>query len=355
MKRANEPSIVQQGTARISYQRRFKSMARRKKPVDSGGPIHCLPEECLAVLAKPLSAGHPIVDPSSLAAERHLLKICRTANAVGFWQDQPLVYPYLSPRPSSAALESLLQGFPEAEKRQCLEATIKADEIASRIAGVAGWLCIEPAYRDGVRQLIQRWDDLPPNERPPFPLSRALRWPNLPEGARPASNAAGRFASELQAFLDRWELMHLATWDLPCPQGPLFPNPLPEGSPAVPAQGIQNIVPVHFPIQRNDDLEHAVTRQQHVLAKDKGIDPSIAGLPHHDAYGQVLQVRHLESIIVQRYTQVRRPKGFMTRIEEAIAAALDCGVDNIQKIRKAISQCLRGKRASVSWLRPSAR
>jgi hypothetical protein len=40
----------------------------------------------------------------------------------------------------------------------------------------------------------------------------------------------------------------------------------------------------------------------------------------------------------------------MTGVEEAIAEAVNCKIDNVNKLRKGISQCQRGKRASVRWL-----
>jgi predicted metal-dependent phosphotriesterase family hydrolase len=118
----------------------------------------------------------------------------------------------------------------------------------------------------------------------------------------------------------------------------------------MPTQGIHNVIPTHYPIQHHDDLQRSVQRQQQQLVKEKGIDPTLAGLAHHVAYAQILKIQHLKGTIVGRYGHDDRlPTGFMTRVEDAMAAALSCSVDNIKKLRKAISNCLRGKRDSVSW------
>ena len=226
--------------------------------------------------------------------------------------------------------------------------------MSPRSKGYAGWLRTAPSYVKAVRELAERWYQFPVEQRP-FPLSRFSHRPEIPPSGSAGDASIAQFARDLKEFLDRWELMQLATWDLPCPQGPLLTNPLPQGSPAIPSQGIHIILPTSYPLQGDDDLLREIRRQQQQLAKEKNLDPSMAGLAHFAAYGEILHVLHLEQIIVQRYGQGNRPKAFMTRVEEAIAAALDCGVDKIKKLRKAISSCLPDKRASVGWLCPPVR
>ena len=45
----------------------------------------------------------------------------------------------------------------------------------------------------------------------------------------------------------------------------------------------------------------------------------------------------------------------MPAMEEAIAAGLRISLALVQKCRKAISACLRGRRSRVTWLRPRNR
>jgi hypothetical protein len=326
--------------------------------VDLSEPVYCLPELAIEELMRPLSGKRRVVDESAAVAERHLLRICESENAVGFWQGRPIAYPYLfSCTRGTAGVQELLGDMPEAEKRLYLTALRAADEKGThqQLAGVVGCLCVDPIYQNEVKALAQQWNRLPPNEKPSFPLTRPIRGHAIPVDDKPISPACFCFIEQLTDFLDRWELMQLVTWDLPLPQGPLTPNPLPIGSPAIPTQGIQNIIPSHCPIQLGDDLNRVVKTGQQQIVAEKGISVSLAGVAHHAAYGRMLKVNHLESTIVKRYLRGRRPKGFMTRVEMAIAAALERGIDNVKKLRKAISLCRRGKRASVTWLQPPTR
>jgi len=323
--------------------------------VGSLEPIYFLPEKAIARLVLTTPTSRAIIDTTSAEAERELLAICQRANSVGFWQNKEVLYPHLSPRPSRVDLKALLRLFPESDRQAGLALADMSDDMTPRVTGYVGWLRTELTFLQEVRGLAQRWQQLPSKERPSFPLGRPMPWPQKPQGAVLATQGTIRFAQDLAAFLDRWSLMHLATWDLPNPQGPLLPNPLPEGSPALPGHGVHTVVPVHYPVLGLDDLPREIGRQQKQLAREAGLDPSVAGLPHFAVYAQILNVIHLEQIIVQRYGQGTRPKAFMTRMEEAIADVLDCGLANVKKLRKGISACLRGRRHEVPWLRPRAR
>jgi len=65
----------------------------------------------------------------------------------------------------------------------------------------------------------------------------------------------------------------------------------------------------------------------------------------------LLKVHLLESAIQSRYGKPGRRKGFVTVMEAVMAKMLHRSVDQIQKLRKAISACRAGKRLSVRWLR----
>ena len=160
------------------------------------------------------------------------------------------------------------------------------------------------------------------------------------------------YQRELNAFLDRWGLMRMATWDLPEPQGPMLPAQLPMDAQAMPEHGLHIVLPVHYPLTGNDDLLRQIRQQQVQLAERTGVDPSMAGLPHFAVYGQMFEVHFLESIIKSRYGGTGRRPGFVTVAEHVIAETLSISVNQVQKLRKGISACRRGHRSSVSWLRP---
>jgi hypothetical protein len=323
--------------------------------VGSPDPIYCLPEEAIACLEMSLPSGRPVVEAHSAQAERQLLALCRRINAIGFWRNRPVTFPSLSPPPSRTSFEELLRELPPAARQQSLALLDRLDGISPRLTGYVGWLRTEPMYLREVERLARLFDQLPENEKSAFPLGRALPLHNIPEGASRASSIGARFNQALREFLDRWGLTQLATWDLPCPQGPLMPNPMPAGSPATPTHGIHIFLPLHYPLQGDDDLQRDILRYQQQLAADRGLNPSMAGLPHFAVYGQILRLIHLEKIIVQRYGQSPRPKAFMTRVEQAIGDVLRCSEDHVKKLRKGVSLCLRGRRTAVRWLRSARR
>jgi hypothetical protein len=301
-------------------------------------------------LAKPLAPCRAILDLAAKEAEQALTHLCRTACAVGFWNGQPVPYPYLTPPaelPVGAAISQL--GWTPAQIAAAGQLESMATSIRRRLKGYAGWLLTEPAYGDDVRDLAAEWEQLPAGERPTFPLSRALPLQIAPAQAEPASPALTAFADKLRTFLDRWLLQGLATWDLPLPHGPLLPNDLPPGSPALPACGLHIFLPLHYRLQGDDGLHRQILQQQQQLVRKLGLDPSLAGLRHYRAYGQMLDVIHWEQALVRRYGRSRRPQNFMTQVEAALEKALRVRNERIKKLRKAIACCRRGQRSAVQW------
>jgi hypothetical protein len=160
--------------------------------------------------------------------------------------------------------------------------------------------------------------------------------------------ADANFVSAFIAFCDRWGLIGMKTWDLPEPQGILFPNLSLENSPALSRHGVHIVVPICFPIQDNDDFVTRILKEQRALARRKDIDPSAAGLPHARAYARILQIIHLEHTIIGRYGPARKLPGLISIVRDAIAETLNLSGDQVEKWRKAISACRRGRRSSVA-------
>jgi hypothetical protein len=226
-------------------------------------------------------------------------------------------------------------------------------ESSVRLKGYVGWLLTEPAFLNELGQLPHRWQALASEQRPLFPLGRTGRF-LPPASAGNLSSDVQLFQQDLRVFLDRWGLTQLSSWGLPDPQGPLLPNPLPPGSPALPAHGIHLVLPLHYPLQGDDNLMQQIFNFQRQEARELGLDESLAGLPHFQAYAALFDVLHLERVIRSRLSE-SRPPGFVMALEQAIASALHCSLASVQKSRKGISACLRGQRARVAWLRPRAR
>ena len=237
-------------------------------------------------------------------------------------------------------------------RREIAQLSQRVADAAVRLKGYAGWLLTEPAFLAECRSLSQRWDALPDADRPRFPLSRGSFHSNLPEELRRTASEAGvAFGAEFFHFCDRWGLAGMASWDLPEPQGPLFPSLLPPGAPALPQRGLHLYLPIHYPLTGDDDLLARILRDQQTLAAEVGLPRSAAGLPHYKAYATILEVIHWERVILSRFDSARPPRGSVGHIKDAIAKTLGISIDQVAKWRQAISSCRRGRRDAVPPLK----
>ena len=304
-------------------------------------PIFALPQAAIDELASATRSG--ILPNVDAQAERDLTALCQKTQAVGFRDGRPIAYPYLEsvttlPPPSQEMMDDM--GWTPAQQlgiRACLE---RSAPTRARLKGVAGWLSVEPAFLTEVQQLAQLWATLPEDERPGFPLTRSLGIPDIP------------FVAALAALCERWELAGLVSWDLPEPLGPQLPIPSTVGLPASAGRGLYLAIPLHYPLLADDELLLDVFKQQLLLARERGLDASLAGLPHYKAYCQILEIVHLERTVESRYG---RPRGLIKYVRQAAAAMLGITPARVQALRKAVSSCRSGRRAHVAGLQPRVR
>ena len=317
-------------------------------------PLYCLPERAIDRFRRPCGRIAAQLDEGAVAAERALLALCRRHHAVGFSGRRPIVYPHLSVSRQPSFLETFPDRRWSKEELRAIEAYEGPGRSMNlRAKGYVGWLRTEPPFLESVGVLEAGWRALPERDRPDFPLRRPTPPLTSPPGApaRPASESAARFATELETFLDRWGLIGLASWDLPEPQGPLIPSSLPPGAPALPRHGLHIVLPLHYPLTGDDKLLDQIRSLQRQMAGDLGLDRTSAGLPHHKAYAQILEIVHWESVISGRFPSARRAKDFVRLMVEAIGEAIGLEVDQVSKWRKHISASRRGLRASIPGLR----
>ena len=296
-----------------------------------------------------------MLDEPAERAEQDLFELCRRKCVVGYEGGRPVEYPYLSlspPIPLPARDKHPDLGWSRAHWGTAEHVLGKARQINERLAAYAGWLSIEPPFLEAVQGLQARWKKLPDHLRPEFPLRRVPVVTVAPEGSSPAPDEVRSFASDLTSLFGRWGLIGMATWDLPLPQGPLLPSLLPEGSAALPAEGIHLILPVHYPLTGDDGLLTVILEQQQSLAERLGLDASVAGLPHYKIYARLLKVLHHERTITGRYARAVRPRGSVKVMVGALADGLNLSDDQVERLRKAISACRRGQRAEFARLRP---
>jgi hypothetical protein len=323
--------------------------------------VYCLPVRAIDALAIDSRRTPPPLDGPQAAAERAFTALCAEFHAVGVHHGRFIDNTPLNDRPAGIRPEDLefmkqFDGW-AGMTLSALEAGLrKVGKVSDRVKGYVGWLLTEPAYLAEVAAVREDWERLPTGQRPHFPLTRPLTGPAEPGsggggGGTRAGPALPVFDSRLVAFLDKWALMNLATWDLPVPQGPLVPNLLAPHGPAFPRHGIHITLPVYYPLTGDDDLLAAVLRLQQEAARRVGVGPSGAGLPHHQAYAQLLDVLHLERAARGRFPGPKPPRGLATRVVAAAVACLGLSEDHVSRYRKAIARCLRGERDRVPFLR----
>lgn len=212
--------------------------------------------------------------------------------------------------------------------------------------GVAGCFITNPIFLAETGEQRRRFEDLPAVERPAWPLRRPLPTPHEPAGGRVSGAGAVDFMGRLADHLDRWGLIALADWHLPDPQGPLFPDDLPAAAPASPRHGVRISVPLHYPLQGDDDLLRTVKAAQKQAAADLGLPAQAAGLAPHEQYGQIFRLGVFETALRSRWPE-KRPRGWAGLVERAGAAALGISAPSVRRLRTQINNLRAGRLPAI--------
>ena len=320
---------------------------------EGSGPVYRLPRQTIVSLTRPPERRPPLLAETDCEVEMAFTQLCDASRAIGYWQSEFIMAWYWvrpDPLPSATELRQLGLNWTRAQILQAQQLIDRTDSIAERIKGYAGWLVTDVTFIQARDDLASRWHALPPKERP-YPIQRSVQIDVAPEESRQTDRRLAAFQDDMNAFLDLWGLTGMLTWDLPGPQGPMLPANLPANAPAMPRHGLHLVLPVHYPLTATDDLLSQIRQQQVALARELGIDTSMAGLPHYEVYGQMLEVDFLERTIRSRYDRPGRRRGLVTVKEHSIAETLEISMSQVQRLRKGISACRRGRRSSVRWLR----
>jgi hypothetical protein len=344
-----------------SWDRAWKSFAEEHSSWLNGfpaaEPIYLLPKETIRLLARRNPKGKRFILPHFVDSEYAFTALCEAAQGVGVWRGQSIQYGPMTNRQMLPFPVELLKAAKLSADQQLRlpEASRLAEEPRHRVLGVPGWLLTEPAFLAQTEVLKALWNALPSKEQSLISLSRTRPGTMPPKNSTVANTQLSAFLSQYEEFLDRWGLLRMATWDLPLPQGPLLPAPLPVAAAAAPTHGIHLVLPVHYRIQDNDGLVDKILDLQEQAVRQLGIDPSFAGLPHSEAYGQMFEILHLERAIRSRERPGNTLHGHGLAMEAAMASCIGPKVATVQKYRTAISACLRGERSKVRMLRPGKR
>jgi hypothetical protein len=151
----------------------------------------------------------------------------------------------------------------------------------------------------------------------------------------------------LAAHLDRWGLVALADWRLPDPQGPLLPDGLPAGAPASPRHGVRVFVPLHYPLQGDDDLLRTVKEAQRRAAADLGLPAHAAAVAHVGQFAQILRLDLLETTLRGRWP-AEPPRGWSALVGRAGAEALGVTEASVRRLRTDIRKLLSGRPPSFA-------
>jgi hypothetical protein len=318
--------------------------------------IYCLPEEAIRSLSVCQANKGPLLDEAQIAAEIEFARLCRYFHAVGVFNGKFIANNLLNPRPGLDASWMRSFGWSESIVASLMALVRDSDSIAERALGYVGWLQTEPDFLNEIEALRTQWLGLPTRKRPSFPISRWLTTNENRDDQVLSGDIeieARCYRDAILRFLDKWQLMYLATWDLPAPQGPHMPTMLPRSSPAFPRQSVHFAVPTYYPLQANDNLTARVTCQQVQAAREAGVEITGASLQHAEAYAQIAMLIHLELAIRSRFD--RPPPGLVARIVRAAAGVLGVCEAQVKRYREDISRCRRGQRHGIKRLTVKAR
>ena len=300
--------------------------------------VYRLPRPAIDHLERFLCLRHADVE-----AERAFDQLCGT-QGVGVRDDRLIEYRWLSPRLDTPPREMMTDcGWTEAQIQTVLDQSSFLDSIACRLAASAGRLICNPKFLEERNRLRDVWSRLRFDQRPLLPLDRSPRFRSVPKDIDrvAVSRPLKKFFRDFDAFCDHWRLLGMATWDLPNPDGPKWPEPLSFAAPND-SDSHRMDTPWHFAVQAKDDLGRIAEERHRARAEEMGV------VDHrkYEVYAHLLKIDHWERVIRGRYVD-HRPPGFITELEWILADLLPLKFERVGKIRKLRSSLIKGRRRSI--------
>jgi len=304
--------------------------------------LYRLPTTIREILAKGTLHGRRILEQDDIDAEKDFDALLLDFYAEGVYQDQPIRYGYLQP-PLPLPSAALLQQAGLSRRRKAVEkVTAKVDDFQLRNKGYIGRLVTDPSFlraRDALRAV---WLALSEYERPGLPL------PRTPMRFGSVSKRVADFQALLSVFCDRYGLQGMATWELPEPLGPLLSgNNWPPH--IINCRKVLIALPSHFQVMDKDELLELIRDLQKTEIHEAGLDPTCVAPRSTESYAHLLEIDHYERVVIGRYGQAPRPKGFMTQLGKAVATHLDISSDHFRSLHKALAAFKRGEPHTGKW------
>lgn len=313
--------------------------------LQEGELVYRFPSRALPQLALMFS-----LSDSDLAAEEEFDSVCLGIRAIGLSVSGPLACDYLLP-PFTARDADLLRrmgAFGWTSKEMDLAITVfhrSQNSLMPRMKAIAGRRISDPCFlhnRDEIRSI---WKQLPPDERPALPL-RKIAHPErstMPDG-KPASAELQAFFTQLDAFLRKWRLREMITWQIPLPEGFQWPDLRTSKS----EEGMVVFhTPPDFSLQETDKLGSIVSVEHQRSARAK----NLTDLKRWDTYARLLEIDHWQRVIHERYTACDRPRAFLTKLDDVLGAILFIDPERVKKLRWELRMLQAGKRSTLSSAR----
>ena len=287
-------------------------------------------------------------------AERALHDLCadHRPDCVGVAYGAPVLYTFLGaplPYPEMTeddidALEWTGQTTVPCVKKTFTEAAQRGPEIQARLTAYAGWLIGNRVFRDERDALRASWQELSEEMRTTGPFALPLGRLNYltKEQRTPYAEVGGRFLERLEAFLARWSLTHMRTWDLPSPQGPLFAMPAPVVERLTGRTPVIDYYPPFYPVPSDHNLHQDVRDAQEREARELGLPGEFPPVKlgtrrgqdqelEEAGYATALRVYFAELAFRRRYGDQR---GLRTRLQEFLQDEWGLSDKRIRQIRK---------------------
>jgi hypothetical protein len=180
------------------------------------------------------------------------------------------------------------------------------------------------------------WANTADQEPVPVANSATKEYAKLPE-------ETATFLEAATAFMRRWQLAGLSTWDLPLPQGPLEALPLEAARHFCGPQQSESVFPGYYDIPSTRDLrrERRQVQAQQAEAADLGLEFPLTDISARaddsSKWENVFRFWLIESTALRRYAGRSR---LVTRLIEAFAGIAECGLDRIKQIRRVYGHIL---------------
>ena len=322
-------------------------------------PVYWLPESVIRKLSESRvpSPGHnerrPLISPGDVEAERAFAAACLeySQDTVGVWGGQPVSFDLFSPpQPLGDAFESMLRSLGKSESQitaMCSELIEKSTATRNQMSARTGFLLTLQQFLSERGLLQNLWLQCPAGTRFNLMLAElrpqpAVLFPDRTESDR-HPDSCRQFYQQLEQFLQRWELIKFATWELPCVQGPLE-NVSPQTLCHL-GRGNQSIdyTPGYFSQPTSLNPREQLQGRQRAYGEHQQFDveyPQAGIAPRGDqvsSYASVFKMWFIHTTVIRRYSNLR---GLSARLQEAFQDELNLSTERIRSLKKEYTDFL---------------